>query len=213
MVKALAIIGVLGIVSPVMGHEGARDCDAGAGGWTLCKCVETGGRDNYAGVRVYKNEHSSYTYHPAGQSRIEKTIDNFAFGTTMGNDLTNYLRVEYETLYTGAQYSRYNANFHYDIWANIFNVYGLYDIDHAFAPYIGAGLGISAIWGEIDGDLNNTVDLSYQALGGVLFHLNTRIDLDVGFKYINYGRVKHRGGITRVDATQLYVGATYRFGM
>ncbi len=89
----------------------------------------------------------------------------------------------------------------------------MYDFDNVVAPYVGAGLGLTAIWGEIDGDLDSSVDLSYQGMFGVLFRLNSRIDLDVGFKYINYGQVEHRHGTTRVDATQFYISAAYKFGM
>jgi len=61
--------------------------------------------------------------------------------------------------------------------------------------------------------LDNAFDLSYQVMVGVLFHLNSRIDLDVGFKYINFGRVEHTSGVSKVDATQLYLGLAYKFGL
>lgn len=178
-----------------------------------CDTHATPSRDTYAGFRIYKNEHSEYSYSRSHGAKTRGTRDNFGFGTTMGNRLAKYLRVEYETLYMGAQYSKNNKDFEYDIWANMLNAYLLRDFDGVVAPYIGAGIGLTGIWGEIDGDLDNAFDISYQAMAGVLFNLNARIDLDVGFKYVNFGRVEHRHGTTRVDATQLYVGATYKFGM
>lgn len=170
-------------------------------------------RDNYTGVRVYKNEHAAYSYNLSNGHKEKYKKDNFGFGTTVGNNLTDFLRVEYETLYMGAQYTKYDTNFEYDIWANMLNAYLLWDFDNAVAPYAAAGLGLTGIWGEIDGDLDNAFDLSYQVMVGVLFHLNSRIDLDVGFKYINFGRVEHTRGVSKVDATQLYLGLAYKFGL
>jgi len=178
----------------------------------VCEC-DASSRDNYAGVRIYANRHSSYSFKHWDGWREKQLDDDFGFGTTMGNNLTRYLRVEYETLYMGTQYSRHDTNFEYDIWANLLNAYALYEIDGAFAPYLGAGVGLTAIWGDVAGHLNSDVDLSAQAMVGILFRLNSRIDLDLGFKYVYFGKVEHKTGATRIDATQFYLGATYKFGM
>jgi len=179
----------------------------------ICQTDTDASRDNYIGLRVYKNEHAEYAYGRAHGAKKRHQKDNFAFGTTVGNNLADFLRVEYETLYMGSKYRHHDTDYEYNIWANMLNAYLMHDFYHAASPYVGAGLGLTGIWGEIDGELDNAFDLSYQAMVGVLFHLNTRIDLDVGFKYVNYGRVEHRHGTTRIDATQIYVGATYNFGM
>lgn len=178
-----------------------------------CNTATNTRRDTYAGFRIYKNEHAAYAYKQSHQHTISETRDNFGFGTTMGNQLAPYLRVEYETLYMGAKYNKHDTDYEYDIWANMLNAYLLRDFDNVAAPYVGVGIGLTGIWGEINGDLDNAFDLSYQAMVGVLFRLNSRIDLDVGFKYVNFGRVEHNHGATRVDATQLYIGAAYKFGL
>lgn len=181
-----------------------------------CECPSGGTtdrRDNYAGFRIYKNEHAAYSYNLSNGHKEKYKKDNWGFGTTVGNNLTEYLRVEYETLYMGAQYSKNDKDFEYDIWANMLNAYLLYDLDGAVAPYAGLGLGLTGIWGEIDGELDNAFDLSYQAMVGILFRLNSRIDLDLGFKYVNFGKVEHDRGVSKVDATQIYLGATYKFGL
>lgn len=179
----------------------------------VCECNHILSRDSYAGFRLYVNQHSTYSYHAPDGTGHRKNDDNLGFGTTMGNNLTKYLRVEYETLYMGAQYSADNTNFEYDIWANMLNAYLYWEFDNAFAPYAGLGVGLTGIWGEVAGHLDNAFDLSYQFLAGVLFRLNSRIDLDLGFKYVNFGKVENQNTITKVDATQIYVGATYKFGM
>lgn len=182
-----------------------------------CDCSCNGdndtSRDNYVGFRIYKNEHAAYSYNRSNGHKKKYQDDNFGFGTTVGNRLTDYVRVEYETLYMGAQYSKNDKDFEYDIWANMLNAYLLREFGGAVEPYVGAGLGLTGIWGEIDGELDNAFDLSYQLMAGILFKLNSRIDLDVGFKYVNFGKVEHTQGVTKVDATQIYVGGTYKFGL
>ncbi|MBD5400696.1 porin family protein [bacterium] len=179
----------------------------------VCECPAPAKRDNYAGFRVYINEHSSYSYSLANDKTIKHIDDNLGFGTTMGSNLTPYLRTEYETLYMGAQYSKSDMDFEYDIWVNMLNIYIMHEFDNAFSPYIGAGLGLSGIWGEINGHLANAFDLSYQAMAGVLFKLNSRIDIDIGFKYTNFGQIEHPRGTTKIDATQIYIGGVYKFGL
>lgn len=182
----------------------------------VCECdtAQSGAtRDNYMGFRIYKNEHSAYSYNLSNGHKSIFKEDNFGFGTTVGNRLTDYVRVEYETLYMGAEHSKADKDFEYDIWANMFNAYLFHEFGGAVAPYFGLGLGLTGIWGEINGELDNAFDLSYQAMVGVLFELNPRIDLEVGFKYINFGKVEHTHGVTKVDATQFYIGGLYKFGM
>ncbi len=186
---------------------------------TECVCpvcdypMTTQSRDNYTGFRIYKNEHSLYSYNYPNGPKEKHKKDNVGFGTTVGNNLADWLRVEYETLYMGAQYSQKDIDFEYDIWANFLNAYLLYDCQQVVAPYVGLGLGLTGIWGEIDGELDNAFDLSYQVMVGVIFKLNQRIDLDLGFKYVNFGKVEHHHAVSKVDATQLYIGAAYKFGL
>ena len=169
-------------------------------------------RDNYVGVRLYFNEHSSYSYSHGDNHHIYKD-NGLGFGTTVGNNLTDFLRVEYETLYMGAQYTKSDTDFEYDIWANMLNAYLMWPVWCPVTPYVGAGVGLTGIWGEIEGELSNAFGLSYQVLAGALFELNSRISLDIGVKYAYFGDVDHTRGATRVYATQIYVGATYNFGM
>jgi len=169
--------------------------------------------DNYTGIRVYKNEHAAYAYTLPNGHHDEVTRDNFGFGTTLGNRLTDFLRVEYETLYMGSDHGIHDHDFSYDLWANLFNGYLFHEFDGVVAPYVGAGIGLTGIWGEVDGELDNAFDLSYQVMVGVWFDLNDRIALDLGFKYVNYGNVEHDSAVSKVDATQIYLGASYKFGM
>lgn len=180
-----------------------------------CECAteQDENRTSYAGVRVYQNVRAKYAYSPAGTPPEAREKDNLGFGTTMGFRFTPFLRGEYETLYMGASYTGTAGSFEYDIWANMFNGYLYWDIHHAIAPYIGGGVGLTAMWGSVAGVLNNATDISYQAMTGILFEINDRIELEAGFKYINFGHINHTNGTTKINATQLYLGAIYRFGV
>lgn len=182
----------------------------------ICECDTSnndGKYDNYTGFRIYKNEHAAYAYTFPNGHHDELKRDNFGFGSVVGNILTDFLRVEYETLYMGSSENSDDHDFDYDIWANMLNAYLFQEFSGVVAPYIGAGIGLTGIWGEVDGELDNAFDLSYQFMGGVWFDLNNRIAVDVGFKYINYGKVEHKTAVSKVDATQIYLGLSYKFGM
>lgn len=179
-----------------------------------CKCeCATAARGSYTGVRIYKNQRGSFEYKPFWKREIRYMEDNLGFGTTVGTNLKDYLRVEYETLYMGSQYSTRGTDFEYNIWSNLLNAYVLYNFEDALSPYVGLGLGLTGIWGDVDSHLSSTFDLSYQALAGVLFHVNRRIDIDVGFKYVHFGTVDHSHATTRVNAAQFYVGGAYKFSL
>lgn len=179
-------------------------------------------RDNYAGIRLHKNEKLSFAYdiHDGASASLKK--DNFGMGLYIGNRLTDFMKIEFETIYTGAEGSNHNIDFDYDVWANMVNMYLFREYEHAVSPYVGFGIGFSTIWTTIGGHVPDTrdteVDLSYAAMIGVNFALNERIDLNLGFKYQKYGDVEHKVGDnvyadTDADATEFYIGAAYKFGL
>ncbi len=179
-------------------------------------------RDNYVGIRLHKNESIAFKYdiHDDGNTTIRK--DNWGFGAVVGNRLSDHVKVEFETMYTGASQMKRSNDFDFDVWANMFNVYLFQEYAGAIAPYAGLGIGFASIWGDIDtpfGNMSDSVfDLSYSAMIGVNFALNDRVDLNLGIKYQYYGEVEHELGdeeyaVTDVDATEFYFGAVYKFGM
>lgn len=179
-------------------------------------------RDNYVGIRLHKNESIAFKYdiHDGGNTTIRK--DNWGFGAVVGNRLSDHVKVEFETMYTGASQMKRSNDFDFDVWANMFNVYLFQEYAGAIAPYAGLGIGFASIWGDIDtpfGNMSDSVfDLSYSAMIGVNFALNDRVDLNLGIKYQYYGEIEHELGneeyaVTDVDATEFYFGAVYKFGM
>lgn len=179
-------------------------------------------RETYAGIRLHKNERIAFKYdnYNGGDTTIRK--DNWGFGAVVGNRLSDHVKVEFETMYTGATQTKRATKYDFDVWANMFNVYLFQEYEQAVAPYAGLGIGFASIWGDIDapyGHLSDSVfDLSYQAMLGVNFALNDRIDLNIGVKYQYYGEIEHKKNhteyaVTDVDATEIYFGAVYKFGL
>lgn len=179
-------------------------------------------RDNYVGFRVHKNERIAFKYdiHDGGNSTIRQ--DNFGFGAVVGNRLNDFVKLEFETMYTDANQTKRQTKYDFDVWANTLNIYLFQEYADTVAPYVGLGIGFATIWGDIDapyGHLSDSVfDLSYSAMVGVNFALNDRIDLNLGVKYQYYGEVEHElngaeYAITDVDATEFYFGAVYKFGL
>lgn len=177
-------------------------------------------RDNYVGIRLHKNERVSFKYdiHDGGNSTVRK--DNFGFGAVVGNRLSDFAKIEFETLYTGAKQTKRTTDFDFDVWANMLNFYLFQEYAGTIAPYAGVGIGFATIWGDVNapyGHLSDSVfDLTYSAMIGVNFALNDRIDLNLGVKYQYYGEIEHQlnnkeFAITDVDATEVYFGAVYKF--
>lgn len=179
-------------------------------------------RDNYVGIRLHKNERIAFKYdiHDGGNSTVRK--DNFGFGAVVGNRLSDFAKIEFETIYTGVEQTKRTTKFDFDVWANMLNFYLFQEYAGVIAPYAGIGIGFATIWGDVDSPIGNmsdsVFDLTFSAMIGVNFALNDRIDLNLGLKYQYYGEVEHQMNnveyaITDVDATEFYFGAVYKFGL
>ena len=174
-------------------------------------------RDTYVGLRIHRNEHIAYEYSIDGGPHTTIRDNNFGLGLNIGNQLTDNIKIEFETLYTGKHASQHNTNFDYDIWSNMLNVHMYKNYGGAVEPYIGVGLGLTGIWADIDGAWGNAhdndFDLSFALMAGVNFALNQYVDLNLGLRYIDYGDAKYGHSKTRVDATEIYIGGAYKFSI
>lgn len=214
--KKLALILPLIIATPALSNEYWDEYDYGT------SVTESARRDNYVGIRIHKNERIAFKYdiHAGGNTTIRK--DNWGFGAVIGNQLSDHVKIEYETMYTGASQTKRTTAYDFDVWANMLNVYLFQEYADAIAPYVGLGIGFATIWGDINapyGHMSDSVfDLSYSAMVGINFALNDRIDLNLGVKYQYYGELEHdlhgtEHAITDVNATEFYFGAVYKFGI
>lgn len=179
--------------------------------------VKTSERDTYAGFRIHRNEHIEFKYNIHGASNTTVKDDNFGFGLHLGNRLTDFVKIEFETLYTGVSAKKRSIDFDYDIWSNMLNVYIYKNFGGAVEPYFGIGIGASGLWGELgtqNGKTNDSgFELSFAAMAGVNFALNKYLDLNMGLRYIDYGKLAHKNATTYVDATEIYIGAAYKFSI
>lgn len=179
-------------------------------------------RDNYIGLRLHKNERISYAFDVRGGGGTTLYDDNVGWGVYVGNRLTDFVRIEFETMYSGIDDTKRNLDFNFDIWANMVNMYLYRTYGNVVEPYAGIGLGFSTIWSDVGGwgttATDTTFDFSYSVMFGVNFALNNRVDLNLGFKYIKYGDADHTTSsgtyaTTDIDATEFYLGAAYKFGL
>lgn len=58
-------------------------------------------RDTYVGFRLHKNESLAFEYDVHGGNDTNVSKDNWGFGVVVGNRLSDHVKIEYETMYTG----------------------------------------------------------------------------------------------------------------
>ena len=170
-------------------------------------------RDTYVGFRIHRNEHIVYKYKVDDGIDTKVRDNNFGIGLNIGNRLTDNVKIEFETMYTGESESKNGNTFDYDIWSNMLNMYLFKNYGGAVEPYVGIGVGFTGIWGDVAGSKDSAFDLSFALMGGVNFALNKYVDLNLGVRYIDYGTVEHSTAKTDIDATEIYIGAAYKFGI
>ena len=209
--KKLAFVAMVLATTPVFAND-----------FYYAEYASPSARDNYVGLRLHKNERISYAFDRRNGSGTTLKDDNVGLGVYVGNRLTSFLKLEFETMYTGVDESKRDLDFNFDVWSNMVNVYLYKSYDTAVEPYVGIGLGFSTIWSDISGwgydATDTTFDLSYSIMAGVNFALNERVDLNLGFKYQKYGDADHTTSAgtfatTDIDATEFYLGAAYKFGI
>lgn len=210
------LLGAL-IAMPALANDYDNDYDTyDEDTYTSYSSPKSDNRDTYAGFRIHRNEHLSFKYGLNGGDGPTVRSDNFGFGLHIGNRLTDNVKLEFETLYTGSSEKQAATDFDFNIWSNMLNVLIYENFGGAVEPYLGVGMGISGIWADISGAYNahdNNFGLSFAVMGGVNFALNKYVDLNLGARYADYGRVSHPDATTRVSATEIYIGATYKFGI
>ena len=210
------LLGAL-IVCPALANDdyGEYD-DYNDDTYTSYETTKSEKRDTYAGFRIHRNEHISFKYGLNNGGGPTVRSDNFGFGLNIGNRLTDNVKLEFETMYTGSSEKQSATGFNYDIWPNMLNVIIYKNYGGAVEPYLGIGVGVSGLWADISGAYNandNDLELSFAMMGGINFALNKYVDLNMGVRYVNYGKMAHADATTRINATEIYLGAAYKFGI
>lgn len=146
--------------------------------------------------------------------------DSFGFGLALGNDFSYSsaypFRLEAEYVYHGEgkfgkgpsivnsldNAGNYIASQKFNIKAHSLMVNGFYDVnmDSAFTPYIGGGIGMAYLKSSYTSDLrvngneghrvstsSNDWRLAWNIGGGVSYALDNQISLDFGYRYYDLG--------------------------
>ena len=109
--------------------------------------------------------------------------------------------------------------------AYMLNAYYDFDTCTKFTPYVGAGIGLAktkiahAVYDEWKDTVKHT-GIAWQIGAGIAYALNDNVSVDVGYRYIDYGKFKdslvHEDlGLLRTSyettANELYAGLRYSF--
>lgn len=130
------------------------------------------------GYKLKHNLRTELAYHGISNLKYSANIDNSgAIGS-----------IEYKQK---LQINALMANITYDIQL---------PSNYSFNPYLGVGLGYAQLKpGEASYKINNATanfkakksnNFTYAISGGVAFHLNQQIMLDIGYKFQDFGKVK-----------------------
>lgn len=141
------------------------------------------------------------------------------------------MRFEFEYATRGNTRSEWNAglNNRQDLKATwqvqTFQVNGYWDIDtgSAFTPYVGAGLGASAIYESMTSGAANdrhtssdtTMGFAWNVGAGVAYSFTESVAMDVGYRFAGFGNgsVKHRGSQVEnyMTANEFMAGLRFSF--
>jgi len=157
---------------------------------------------------VSSNEETFYK-----RSKEKKFTNGFAYSVGVGYKLKQNLRTE--LAYHGISNLKYSANidnngakgstaYKQKLQINALMANIIYDIQlpssYSFNPYLGIGLGYAQLKpGEASINASNATvnykakksnNFTYAISGGLAFHLNEQIMLDVGYKFQDFGKVK-----------------------
>ncbi len=141
--------------------------------------------------------------------------DNWMAGGGVGYAFPHGFRAEGELAYRTNESD--DGTFDIDAWSAMANVYYDFNRGGRFEPYIGLGIGV------IDPEFNDPapeveVDpaFAYQALVGVAIGLTDRLDLDVGYRYLQTEGAEWEEGGSSGDGTYMHqavtVGLRFQFG-
>ena len=116
------------------------------------------------------------------------------------------------------------------IHSYMINTYYDFDTGSAFTPYIGGGIGyaktkFSATHWEIGTETSSHTNFAWQIGGGIAYAVNDNVSIDVGYRYVDYGKIDKITDIvsygvlgsdfykTSIDtsANELYAGIRYTF--
>ncbi|MBW7983108.1 outer membrane protein [Enterobacillus tribolii] len=143
------------------------------------------------------------------------------FGYNFMNDFNLPIRTELDYTYREGTDSYHNVSNlgtnHNRVRVQSVMVNNYYDIQTGtpFTPYVGVGIGYANV--KLDQSLaGNTNSGSYDNFAwsvgtGVSYAINSHLDLDVGYKYLDAGKGKANGSEVKVGTHDFTAGVNYYF--
>ena len=161
-------------------------------------------------------------------SNIENDFSNVAdvsfdagFGITAaaGNTYDTGFRAEVEFGYRSKEIDEFDSEYKHgsldgDISALSMMINGFYDIkpEERFCPFIGVGIGIADIEGDLDEfGSEDEVVFAYQLAAGVAFAVDQNTKLDVQYRYFSTNDPDFNGLNVEYDTHNAVLGLRYSF--
>lgn len=95
------------------------------------------------------------------------------------------------------------ANFYYDL-----------DTGTSVTPYVGVGVGYARIAEDTNGAESNEDNFAYNVGAGVSVNLTYNMDVEVGYRFTDYGKIKDRNpeyAKRNYDSQEVLLGLRYTF--
>lgn len=95
------------------------------------------------------------------------------------------------------------ANFYYDL-----------DTGTSVTPYVGVGVGYARIAEDTNGAESNEDNFAYNVGAGVSVNLTYNVDVEVGYRFTDYGKIKDRNpeyAKRNYDSQEVLLGLRYTF--
>ena len=179
-------------------------------------------RDSYIGMRLHKNANMAIDMSTNVGVYGKLQAKPWGISINAGQRVNQYITLEGEIGYGGGiRAEGFGETDTFSASAAMFNAYLHHEISEGISPYVGLGLGMGLVTGELDLYgygiyLSDTaISISYQLMLGVNFDVSDRFLVNVGVRYRDYGQLEMGYGTTKflfdVDATEFNVGVAYKF--
>ena len=152
--------------------------------------------------------------------RSSSTFDpGYAFGGAFGYDTGNGWRYELTSIYQKSDVDRFNdVPSHGHLWSTGLMANATYDLvpNAQFTPYVGAGVGMQYVGGQIDGLSGNRWRPAYQLEGGLREDLNPQTSLFAEYRFSQSEATKMANsadlGYQHFSDHLLLAGVTFHLG-
>lgn len=93
----------------------------------------------------------------------------------------------------------------------LFNTYYDFKNSSSFTPFLTAGLGVSNVEGELEGDTEDDTVFAYQLGAGLGYAVNDKFSIDFKYRYFGTDDPEFDGFDFEYSSHNLYLGARFSF--